>query len=306
MADVIVKGNSYVDIDMAAGVQALYEILTLQAKEVYVHGSDVYAKSVTSAVKKYIVPIPEKAIDNGDEIYLVDVSSVEYLENNCGYPLDQVVEIFDHHFESEKYWREKLGSAARIEHVGAAATLVAEYAKEKEVWSLITDDTKVLLAAAIISNSQNFKVSMTTDRDKVIYREISQELNFAEKWPEEYLLSVQEEIGQDVSGALKSDTKTKVPFGDKTFGIAQLEMWDTEKFLQTHQKEVLDFLDNDSSDISFFMSASISQDKTYLLANDSASEQFLSELLDTNFDNQVAILDRIFIRKEMVKKILDS
>ena len=304
MAHIILKGTTYIDIDFIACVQALYEILTLQGKDVYVHGTKNYSSSVTSELNKSISSFPEKEIGDNDKLYLVDVSGTEYLEKQCGYPLNQVVRIFDHHCGSIDYWKEKIGKKAQIEEIGAAATLVAEYAKKENLYTKLTKNTKKLIASAIVSNSQNFKISMTKERDHIIFKEISKELNFSDNWAEEYLLSVQDEIVKNVVRSMENDSKLNSSPSGETMTIVQMEMWDTSIFLSKSHQEVIDFLKKQTTDVSFFMSASLSEDKTYFLAADEVSQTFLSNLLNISFSNGVSIFDGIIIRKEVLKLIL--
>ena len=304
MAHIILKGNTYMDIDVIACVQALYEIMTLQRKDVYVHGSKTYSASVTPELNKNISSFSEKEIEDNDELYLVDVSGTEYLENQCGYPLNQVVRIFDHHFESIEYWKERLGEKAQIEEIGATATLVAEYAKKENLYTRLTKDAKKLIASAIVSNSQNFKLSMTKERDHIIFKEIAEELNFSNNWAEEYLLSIQDKINKNVTESMKNDTKLSSSPGGETITIVQMEMWDTSIFLSKNHQEVIDFLKKQTTDVSFFMSASLSEDKTYFFAADEVSQTFLSKLLNISFIDRVSIFEGIIIRKEVLRLIL--
>jgi len=58
----------------------------------------------------------------GDEFVLVDVSDYQHFDPAV--VLEQVVEVIDHHPGFENYWAQKLGSAADILPIGAAATLI--------------------------------------------------------------------------------------------------------------------------------------------------------------------------------------
>jgi len=292
------------DIDMCAGTQALYELFTLQGKEVYVHGSQTYSASVTKDLQERTFSYPTKEIESGDQLFAVDVSSIQYLGEQCQYPLDQFAGIYDHHFESTDYWRDKLGERAVIQEVGAASTLVAELIQEEGMWAEISFDTKVLLAAAIISNSQNFKFAMTSRRDHVIYDLISNEVNLESNFAETYFLSIQDTIVENIQDSLKNDTKERVALTDKTFTIAQLEMWDTEAFLKESKKEVQEFLNNSEAQIRFFLSASLSEDRTYFIVVDEKSESFLTNLLGISFADGQAVMNKIMIRKEVIKEIL--
>lgn len=306
MAYVIVTGKDYMDIDMLAGTQALYEMMLLQGKEVYVQTKKTYSSSVTSEMLQKVMEFPRKDIEIQDELFAVDVSSVDYLGEQCGYPLEQFVALYDHHFESIDFWKDRLGEMAVIEEVGAAGTLVYELIQQNGLIEKIGDGTKMLLAAAIISNSQNFKFSMTTDRDRNAYNELASELGLKKDFPEEYLLSVQEEIASDVMRSLANDMKTRVALTEQTFGIAQLEMWNTGLFLQKNKDQIIDFLQDNDSEIKFFLSASLVEDKTYFVISDDVAQEFLENLLSLKFKDKIASLPVIMLRKEVVKLILEK
>ena len=57
-----------------------------------------------------------------DEFVLVDVSDYHHFDPLV--VLERVVEVIDHHPGYEHYWAQKLGSAADIRPIGAAATQV--------------------------------------------------------------------------------------------------------------------------------------------------------------------------------------
>src|SRR3989338_2413616 len=105
-------------------------------------------------------PMIESA-DNFDEVILVDASDLNGLEGKIS--AEKVIEIIDHRkiHEADKFSKAK----AQIELVGAAATLVAEKFIQNKVD--ISKESATLVYGAIISNTLNFKGSVTTDRDKV-------------------------------------------------------------------------------------------------------------------------------------------
>lgn len=94
-------------------------------------------------------------------------------------PLDKVTEIFDHHFGFETYWKDKLGEKAKIEPIGAAATLIWEEYKKRGFENSISHESATLLAYAIISNTVHFLFDMTSERDKIALKELRCKSNLA-------------------------------------------------------------------------------------------------------------------------------
>jgi manganese-dependent inorganic pyrophosphatase len=99
------------------------------------------------------------ATDDFDEIILVDSSELNALEGKVS--VEKVIEIIDHRKINEV---DKFPSAkVQIELVGAAATLIAEKFMKSGV--NISKESAILIYSAIISNTLNFKSSVTTNRD---------------------------------------------------------------------------------------------------------------------------------------------
>ncbi len=98
--------------------------------------------------------------DDFDAVILVDVSDLNELQGRVA--AGKVIEIIDHRAINQA--SAFPNATARIELVGAAATLIAEQFMQHEI--AISKQSAVLLYGAIISNTLNFKGSVTTDRDK--------------------------------------------------------------------------------------------------------------------------------------------
>jgi manganese-dependent inorganic pyrophosphatase len=101
--------------------------------------------------------------DAVDEIWLVDTHHASQLPPDL--PESRVTRITDHHpgGNPSRY----ANADIQNEHVGAAATLVAERFLESKV--TIPVDVAMLLQAAIVSNSLNFRAPATSPRDRNAY-----------------------------------------------------------------------------------------------------------------------------------------
>jgi len=155
--------TSYVnpDLDGVASMVAYAEFL--RAK-----GSNAVAGIIGAAqveaeylLRRFGIAPPDSILnaDAFDEVILVDVSSLNDLEGAVA--AEKVVEIIDHR---ASHGADAFPNAkTRIELVGAAATLIAELFMRRRVEP--SKESAVLLCGGIISNTLDFRGSMTTDRD---------------------------------------------------------------------------------------------------------------------------------------------
>lgn len=140
-----------------------------------------------------------------DSYVIVDISDPEKIQEFA--PLDQVTEIYDHHFGFETYWHSRLGEWAKIEPIGAAATLIWEEFKARGFSTAISRESAVLLAHAIISNTVNFLFGLSSERDKVALAELVKIAGLKEGWISEYFYTQQKYIEQNPKEAILNDTK---------------------------------------------------------------------------------------------------
>lgn len=107
-------------------------------------------------------PVQRPKMEPGERVVILDASEPIHFEDRLA--LGQVIEVIDHRkvHEAHRFPNAK----AQIELVGAAATLVAERFQAANVQP--SKISALLLQAAIISNTQNFLVKTTTERDQVM------------------------------------------------------------------------------------------------------------------------------------------
>lgn len=163
----------------------------------------------------------------------MDVSDYHVFSDDI--PLETVVEIYDHHFGFESYWKERLGDRAKIERVGAAATLVWEEFKKRGKAGKISQDAASLLAHAILSNTVNFTSDLTCDRDRSACDELVVTAGLVKDWKSLYFKDQKALIESDIVEAVRLDTKiSSLAEGDSQFHFGQLEIWGTEKFFDRY------------------------------------------------------------------------
>ncbi|TSC70057.1 MAG: Uncharacterized protein CEO12_554, partial [Parcubacteria group bacterium Gr01-1014_46] len=179
-----------------------------------------------------------KSIQNADdyeEVILVDASDVNGLEGKIA--PEKVIEIIDHRkaHEAGKFPNAKV----QIELVGAAATLVAEKFMQDGVE--ISKESATLIYGAILSNTLNFKGTVTTDRDKKSAEWLNQTLKLPENFWKELFIAKSDLSGPKLAERIEGDFAWFV-LGDKRVGIAQIEIIGAKKLVEEREVEILQTL----------------------------------------------------------------
>jgi len=275
---VITAGSRYLDIDSYSAIVAYAELL--------------------DGVPASNAPLNESVVDDqdrvvrgfksssDDEFIIVDVSDPSAFEDFVDQ--NRIVEIIDHHFGFEKYWEEK-GVKTQIEKIGAVATIIWERWRDAGRLDEMSKASGKLLMQAILDNTLNFMAGVANERDKIAYADL---VNRFGDIRTEYFETVEQGVLKDLVGALEKDMKV-IDF--KTLGreinVFQLAVWDAEKVLK-RKDEVLKIADG-----GFLNLVSISKGESQIIAND-------KEIL--NWANGLMAGQKLFLRKEIVKKDLES
>ena len=170
--------------------------------------------------------------DNFDEVILVDASDLNGLEGKIS--AEKVIEIIDHRKvnEADKFPKAK----AQIELVGAAATLVAEKFMQNKV--NISTESATLVYGAIISNTLNFKGTVTTDRDKVAAEWLNKIAKLPDDFWKDLFIAKSDLSGKKLAERINGDFAWFV-MGDKKVGIAQVEMIGAKKLVDERSSEIV-------------------------------------------------------------------
>src|SRR5690606_30261570 len=128
-----------------------------------------------------LTKLPEKV----SGYVIVDVSEPSHIADFV--EPEKVVSVFDHHYGFTDYWIEKIREEnTHIEMIGACATLIWEEFKKSDFEKEISETSASLLAIAIISNTFNLSVSLTSERDIKAYEELLPLTNLTRDWKEQY------------------------------------------------------------------------------------------------------------------------
>lgn len=295
---IVTSGQPFVDIDAIACSIAYCELLRFEGKNAQVVHTSVLNSSIHESVKKWGLIFNNNCDRGNEDFIIVDVSDKDHFEKFVN--IDKVVEVFDHRYGYEKYWYSKLGKESHIEMVGSCATLIWEEYVARSKPLTISERSAKLLSTAIISNTLNFESSVTTKRDKNAFEQLRKFSNLPNEWAQEYFEEQEAEVLKDVESAIINDTKVLKPI------IGQLELWNSSKFIHDHLKEIEKALLTFGESEWFFSSPSISEGKNYILTKSSKIKKLLTEIIEARFDGDIGTTKKLWLRKEIWKKIIQK
>jgi len=294
---VVTAGSRYMDIDAYACCIAYAKLLNLL---------NIHAKAVSTAELNHTVPyslrklsvkLEDYQIQENDEYVIVDVSNPEYFDKFVKEA--KVIKIIDHHTGFEEYWIEKINKNANIEFIGAAATLVFEEYEKNNMQNNINGDIARLLMAAILDNTLNFTAEVTSIRDRRAYQKL-QEIVKEEQFERKYFDECQQNIEQDIEGAIKKDTKIHKISAYLPNLILQLNVWNKD-FMVSNMDKIIEILEKMDSE--WMINLICLQDKkSYIIAEKEDIKIKLEKLLNSKFDDRIMTLNNVILRKEIIKK----
>lgn len=298
---VVTSGETFVDIDAVACAIAYAELLQLENKKVETVFPGTLNASITPSLVSLGLPYLTRPSQSQSKYIVVDVSEPEFFAHFV--TLDNVVEVYDHHPGFESYWVEKIGKNSHIESVGACATLIWEEFKKRGEDTNISAKSIQLLLAAIISNTLNFGAVITHERDHKAFEELSKKITLPENWIREYFLEQEQVIIANPIEAIVSDTKViAFPQIDLPVVIGQLELWDGANFLRNYEDQVQLALGKYSQPQSIINILCLSDRKSRFYTQNQTLKEVFTRVLGIKFEGDFGIADRLWLRKEMLKK----
>jgi len=293
------------DLDGYAGVVAYTELLTKEGREVTagiigkLHDETNYVIDRFRLTRAEIIPDDSKF----EKVILVDASDTNGLENKID-PA-KVIEIIDHRkvHEANKF----PGAKIQIEPVGAAATLIAE--KFKETNSDISPESAVLLYSAIISNTLNFRGSITTDRDREAANWLRRSLTISDNYWLELFSAKSDLSGEKLAERINGDLAW-FTIGGRKIGIAQLEIIGANELVGSRGKEIISILKEIETDygldLIFLNVIELKEEKNYFLTDNGQIKMILEKILKIRFRNNIAERGGLIMRKQIVPLIKEE
>jgi inorganic pyrophosphatase/exopolyphosphatase len=305
---IIAAGDRYTDIDVLACSMALNELKNEFSKYNIVNNQLArisiptgFNQTIPPSIRSwdlYPVNNPFRNEIKGEYI-IVDVSDPEHISKDVDQ--QKIVEIYDHHFGYDDYWRKKLGNESHIEPVGACATLIAEeIQKHANGIAKLTGTSVNLLYTAIISNTLNLSAQITKDRDRVMLNSLQRYITLPGNWIEQYYSETGSQILNDPLTALAGDTKSFRTNGINIY-IGQLELWDGMHFIKNHLHKVYSFFKD--HEYWFLTIPSISEGLNYFISDNKKVKELLSNKIQVEFKGDIGISKLIWLRKEIKREL---
>ncbi|MGI5826376.1 MAG: DHH family phosphoesterase [Patescibacteria group bacterium] len=296
---VVTTGKRFTDIDALACVIAYKEILPTPVIAV-IPGS--LNQSVTKDIRLWPLDY-QKTLDKNPEysFVIVDVSEDSQLPSFVN--KEKIIEIYDHHFGFEKIWQERLGGKAKIEEIGACATLIWEEFKSRNPEKKISTLAANLLYTAIFSNTLNFQASLTSPRDQKAFDELRSLVDLPADWIPQYYQDQELQAYLNTQRAVFRDTKIQFIKGMKC-AVGQMELWNSENFIKEKKDEIALVLKSFETEHWMLISPSISEGRDYIFTKSQLLKDLLSQSMRIDFfGTDVGVTDKLWIRKEILKKV---
>jgi len=245
--------------------------------------------------------------DDFERIVLVDVSELRLLSGKIA--PEKVIEIIDHRKVGQT--EEFLNAKMQIELVGSAATLVAEKFIENDID--ISKNSAILLLSAIISNTLNFKGSVTTDRDMAAADYLFEVSGLDKDYYKELFAAKSDMTGEKLKNTLMADKVVVRQIAGKRIVVPQLEIVGAKELLEQRCSEILATLDEmkkiDQLDFVFLNLVDLENICNYFVTKDSETQKLISKIYDLDFKEDFVTRDGILLRKQiwpLIVKELES
>jgi len=299
----VTTGEEFTDIDSLACTLAYTELLQMEGKVAEAVLPGILNQSVTPTIKSWKLDFSKIPSNLDSGVVLVDLSDPPNFARFV--KEENIVEIYDHHGGFEEYWQEKLGRNAKIEPIGACATLIWEEFVSRGFEEKISPISANLLYTAILSNTLNFNAKITNVRDKKAFEELKPYTDLPDSWKEKYYTELEKNVYANVAETLESDIKIfEIPNQNLRLVISQLELWNGNKFIEKYQKKIKDALEKYDNPFWLFILPSISEGKNYLFCQDQKIKDLMSGTIGAKFNGDIGTTNQLWLRKEIFKKLL--
>lgn len=298
---IVTSGTRYIDIDAYASIIAYAKLLNLKGENAIAYSSSPLNESVTNSIRnsKYTISNQINLTDN-DEFIILDVSDPDFFDKSVD--MDRIIQIIDHHYGFEDYWNSKSNVDTIIEKIGSVATIIFELYEKENLLGKLDKDMCLLLMSAILDNTLNFKAKVTTSRDIEAYKKLEKLSNSNFNYAEFYFNECENEINKNLKEAILNDTKLDNSSGKVPPVFSQLTVWDASS--------ILDDINLIYESLNTFKKPwlmnliSLKDGKSYLISNDDNIKLNLETTFNCKFINDITILSNVWLRKEIIKKLL--
>ncbi len=300
---IIVTSYNSPDLDGIACSIAYAELLNrknIPAKSVYFGTLGLEVDFVKNYTQKLPTEEHTGEYESDIEFVLVDTADPDAIEPTI--PVEKVKEIFDHR---QLFFVDKFVNAKNhIELVGSCATLITEeFIKSNYKPS---SNTSTYLYSAIVSNTINFKNSVTTQRDIDAANWLKNVTGLTDDYTRQMFEAKSNITSENLYDVLAQDFAVKAIKG-KNIGITQIEMVDVDRMssdLNTTLLQTLNrFKSENKLDYVFFTGIDIIKGFNIFYTIDADSKSIFSKALGIADLAAGYKTDAIIMRKQIWPKL---
>lgn len=298
---IVVGGSAYADIDVLACIAAYTQLLNLRG--CYAQGviTGPWNQTISSSIRQWPTEIAKQFMDSEEcsNFILVDISDPNFLEEFV--QIEKVIEVYDHHYGHEAFWRERIPNSTFIEYVGACATLIWEKFKSDGLQNSISTTNANLLYTAIFANTLNFKSYVTTDRDKIAFQELETYVDLPHDWKSIYYAEVADEFNKNLFEHICKDTKL-VQLNGTSINFGQLEIWNASSIIEKFDRKFQPKPDDEW----LINIASIEEGCSYFYTNSNRLRNLIMKITAAKeIDQYLQVSHRLWLRKELLREFLE-
>lgn len=302
---IVTSGSAYIDIDVLACSLALSYLHKLCGEQSISCHTGKMNGTIPEPIKVEVNDLFEKKLPcSGRFKYaLVDVSNPKYFEGFVEH--EKIIEIYDHHFGFEKYWKDKLGKFVQINHVGSCATLIWEKYVALEKVHQLPESIAKLLYLAIVSNTLNLQAFVTTERD-VDAKIGIEKLGFIKaELVTEYYSHIEHQLLNDFKNVLLNDVKLH-DWEDEDCFIGQLEILDSDELIETYfltgtATKYIQEKYSTNGQLWFVVISDINKGYNFIFTENRKTKRLIEKTFSFTFDGNFAKSDRLWMRKEFIR-----
>lgn len=299
---IVTTGYGFTDIDGFACVIAYTDLLRKEGNGAIAYFPSPTNHSVPEYVTKWNLDYSTTySPQPGDNFVIMDVSDPSHFPREVN--MSCIIELYDHHFGFEGYWNNLLGELAKIEKVGACATLIVEQ-YQKRANTKIPAQIANLLALAIVSNTLDFKAGVTHQRDKEAFKYLTPFLTLEKDCIQKYFSSNDAYINHNPSDSMRGDTKVvKSPFLQGDLAIAQLELWQGNGFIGKNMQEISRASVTSVAPHWILTVVSIKDGHNYLYTTSQEVKNVLQDKIGATFECDRGTTKTLMLRKEILREL---
>lgn len=298
MALIVTSGRRYTDIDAYASALCYAEAMNCVHRKARAVLPGPLNYSITPRLRNPAI-LGSMRVPRNARCVLVDVSDPAWLPAFAS--PERVIAVFDHHAGHEDFWQARLGDRARIESVGAAATLIWEAIIELGIAPRISKYSAQLIATAILSNTLGLTESCATQRDCAALESSQSYASMQLGWQSRYFTELDCHVLSDIEGALTLDTKI-CHSGIARYSVGQLEFSHVGALLKTNT----DGIRRACEKVDLVIMTSRVEKTTYLFSHCKSIKDALESKIGVGFLDNMSVVEGLIQRKRLLPALISG